>query len=83
MLKDKRVGIISLIFKENESVFMLLQMLDIESVPQFPSHVKKVSMNNERFFEKVPAEDILEKLVMISTVKVSFVTSIPNRFECD
>lgn len=83
MLKDKRVGKISLIFKEEESVFLLLQMLDTERVPHFPSHIEKVSMKDEYRFEKIPAEDIQQKLLFISTLKENFITKIPNHYECD
>lgn len=83
ILKDKRIGVISLIFEERESVFMILKMLKTERVSNFPAHIKKVCKNKEDNFEKVSAESILQKLLLISTIDECFVTELPNQYEGD
>lgn len=83
ILKDQRIGIISLIFKETDSVFVLLKMLQTERVPNFPTHIKKICKNNVDVFKKIPAEEILQKLLLISTETESFITELPNQYEGD
>lgn len=83
VLNDQRIGIISLIFIESESVFLLLQMIETERVPHFPLHIKKVCRKKVDSFEKVKAEDVLRKLLFISTVNESFITDLPNQYEGD
>lgn len=83
LLKDKRVGQITLIFQENETVFILLKMFKTESVPQFPKHFTKICKNVEDEFDKVPAEEISQKLLLISTVSENYLSELPNQFEGD
>lgn len=82
-LKDERIGRINLIFKEKGTVSLLLKIFEIERVQQFPEHIKKISKNIEDRFEIVPAEDILQKLILITTAKESYVSELPNPYEGD
>ncbi len=83
ILKDQRIGIISLIFIETGSVCLLLQIIEVERVPNFPSHIKKICKSTVDSFENVQAEDILRKLLIISTMNERFITELPNQYEGD
>lgn len=83
LLKDERVGEIRLIFQEEETVFIVLKIFKTESVPQYPQHIKKMCKNIDDEFVKVPAEDVSQKLLLISTVNENYLSELPNQFEGD
>lgn len=83
LLKNGQIGQIRLIFIDKECVYVLLKILSVEAVDQFPSHIKKVCRNVVEGFLVVPAEDILLKLLLISTVKENYLSELPNQFEGD
>lgn len=83
LLKNGQIGQIRLIFVDKECVYVLLKILSVESVDQFPSHIQKVCRNVVETFLVVPAENILLKLLLISTVKESYLSELPNQFEGD
>lgn len=83
LLKGGCIGRISLIYEGTESVFLLLKVLEVQRVPNFPMHIKKVCKNKDDKFEIVRAENISQKLLLISTVNESYVTELPNQFEGD
>lgn len=83
LLKDKRIAQIYLIFKENRTVSLLLKILETERVQQFPEHLKKISKNIPDKFEIVTAEDVLQKLIIITTSKENYVSELPNHYEGD
>lgn len=83
ILKDKRIGVISLIFRDDEKVSILLKLLHVEPVPKFPVHIKKLCVNVEDEFVTVDAEEIIQKLLLISTRNVNYLSELPNQFEGD
>lgn len=83
LLKDKRVGQISLIFQEDKTVFIVLKIIKTESVPKYPKHINKMCKNIVDEFVKVPAEDVSQKLLLISTVNENYLSELPNQFEGD
>lgn len=87
LLKDERIGQIRLIFQEETTVFVLLKIFKIESVPLFPKHFKKIcnKIDDEEDdeFAKVSAEQVFKKLLLISTVNGNYLSELPNHFEGD
>lgn len=83
LLKDGRIGRISLIFKMGTTISLLLKMLAVEKVDQLPEHILRVTKSIIDKFEVVPAENISKKLLFISTTKDSFTSELPNPFEGD
>ncbi len=82
ILKNGSIGQITRIYIHEEVVYVLLQKLSVESVASFPRHIKKV-LTNTRDFESVRADEIAEKMVLMSTSKETYVSHIPNRIEGD
>lgn len=82
-LKDGTFGEISLIFEENESVYLILKKLQTSLVRGGPSHVNKILTEITDEYFKVRAEDVSEKCILIETSKESFISRFPNRIESD
>lgn len=83
LLKDERIGRISLVFKKERAVSLLLKILQVGKVQQFPEHLKKIIKNVADKFEIVPAGNVLKKLVLITTTKESYISELPNQYEGD
>lgn len=82
ILKNGSIGQITRIYIRDEVVYVLLEKLCVESAAFFPRHIKKVSVKS-RILESVRADEIAEKMVLISTAKDTYVSHLPNRIECD
>lgn len=83
LLKDGRICRINLIFKTEAVVSLLLRILEVEHVDRLPDHILRVKKCTTDMFEVVPAENILKKLILISTTKESYTSELPNNFEGD
>lgn len=83
LLKDQTVGQIVLIFNDNGVVFLLVKKFTIESVHQFPAHIKKICTNTTDEFIVVRADEVSEKLLLISTTNENFLSPLPNQYEGD
>lgn len=83
LLKDERIGVVNLIFVDNEIVSLLLKILQVEPVHKFPMHIKKIRLNVADEYVVVHAEEVNQKLLIISTSNESYVSKLPNQFEGD
>lgn len=82
ILKNGSIGQITRIYIHDEVVYVVLEKFSVEPISSFPRHIKKVSVNS-RNLESVRADEIVDKMVFISTAKDSYVSHLPNRIECD
>lgn len=83
LMKDQSTGQIVLIFNDEGVVFLLVKILKTEPVHQFPAHIKKICKNSTDEFIIVRAEDVLEKLLLISTKNENYLSRLPNQYEGD
>lgn len=83
MLKDGRVGRINLVFKKGTTVSLLLKILHVENVYQFPEQIKMISSKTADDFEIVPAENVIKKMICIATSKETYLSELPNPYEGD
>lgn len=83
MLKDGRIGRINLVFKMGVTVSLLLKILHVEQVYQFPKHIKMISRKTTDKFEIVPADNVHKKMICIATSKETYLSELPNPYEGD
>lgn len=83
MLNDKRVGTISLIFECGGKVSLLIKILHVEQVQNFPTHIRKIRPDATDHVVKVSAEEISQKLLLITTAKEQYISELPNQYEGD
>lgn len=82
-LNDGTFGQITVIYVSDEnSVRLLLKKFCVEQV-QYPRHLKRVVRAEIDCYEDVPADEILEKCLVVDTSTDSYISVLPNRFESD
>lgn len=82
-MKDGTFSEISLIFEQNETVFLILRKLQTSSVQNGPRHLKKISTEIADEYFVVSAEELSGKCVLIQTERELYISDFPNRFESD
>ena len=83
LLKDQTVGQIVLIFTDDGVVSMLVKIMIVEAINKFPAHIQKIRRSLTDEFVAVRADEVLEKMLLISTTNESYVSRLPNHYEGD
>ena len=83
LLRDQTIGQIVLIFIGDGVVSILVKVLISEPVNKFPEHIKRIRRNLPEEFVIARADEVMEKLLLISTTSESYVSRLPNQYEGD
>lgn len=82
-LNDGRFGEIVVIFENSDNqVSVLVKLLYVENVPGL-IHMKRIDQTQICTYTTVLANEVKEKCLIINSVKESYVSTLPNRFESD